>query len=173
MKYVVILTLLLLSGCDSANSVEAQAVGQQQSIYVQNQPAPTFEWSLERHLMIQLYRARNQRVTTYSYVVSPMTGRVMFSCPSMGYPIPATTQLTNTEAADVNGHVLPQAEPNGLYSPTETHATWVMCLRPNGDVMPVYIENDVFCSPVQLIEQGGQLVPAVDQQPSISLRTVR
>lgn len=124
------------TGCD-ADSSEHSAVDSQQSIYVSNQPIPTFQWSLERHLLVQLYQARNQSVATYSYVVNQYTGRIQWRCTSLGFPIPATTQLTNPMRVAYQNAVIPQPEPNGVYAPRQprergccaraTTATWSPC----------------------------------------------
>jgi hypothetical protein len=160
------------SSCDSDHH-EREDVERQQMLYVQNQPPPFFNWSLERHLMIQLYKARNERVPTYSYVVAPLTGKVVTSCPSLGYPIPATTQLTNPLKPSGNGYALPQAEPNGLYTPPATHGTWVMCLGPEGKVEPSYWELDVLTFPRPMKEVDGRLVPLEGGVSSLSIDVKR
>lgn len=158
---------------DSSDRREHSDVERQQVQYTRNQPPPTFDWSLERHLMVELYKARNTAAATYSYVVSPYTGKVLASCPSLGYPIPATTQLTNPMKWVGQGAILPQAEPNGLYSPPDTHGTWVMCLGPEGKVEPAYWEQDVMTFPRPMVERGGQLVPAEGGKSSITIDVER
>ena len=123
MRFPTLLTALLASmciganGCQSADSAEHDTVNSQQSVYVRNQPIPTFQWSLERHLLVQLYQARNQSVTTYSYVINQFNGSIMWSCTSLGFPIPATTQLTNPQRVANQNAVIPQPEPNGVFAP--------------------------------------------------------
>lgn len=156
-------------GCTSANTSEARKVNEQQHIYVTNQPAPVFDWSLERHLMIQLYQARNRAVATYSYVQSPYTGKVLFSCPSIGFPIPANTQLTNPESDILDRYPLPQAEPNGLYSSPSTHGTYIMCVNKAGKVTPAYSEPNVVAFVMPMREVNGTLVPVGGSEASISI----
>jgi len=172
--YALALIGLLSAGCwDNSDLQERSSVERQQDLYLKSQPTPFFDWSFERHLMIKLYEARNNAVTTYSYLQSPYTGKIMSSCPSLGYPIPATTQLTNPEKASRSGGgeviVLPQAEPSGLYSPPSTSATWVMCVGPDGNVEPVYWESNVQTYPRPMKEVDGQLVPVEGQAASISI----
>jgi hypothetical protein len=165
MKQLLVLPLLVLcmgasdAGCNESDSHESSDVEKQQLVYVKTQPPPWFDWSFERHLMIELYKARNQAVHTYSYVVSQYTGKILASCPSLGFPIPATTQLTNPNKWVAQGATLPQAEPNGMYSPPMTHATWVMCLGPDGKVEPAYWESDVMTFSRPMKEVNGTLVP--------------
>jgi hypothetical protein len=153
---------LLGMGCDEpANQREARAVDDQQALYVQNQPAPVFNYSLPRHLMVELYKAKNQNLATYSYVISPYTGKVIWYSPSLGYPIPGGTQLTNSQARDSSTStvVLPQAEPDGLYTPSTSEGTYVMCVDSDGMVTPAYVEDHVLCSVVPLKINNGVLMP--------------
>ena len=77
MRHSKILTILIalscvvLMGntCDNGSTTESrdsQAVQKQQSQYAIGQPVPAFDWSLERHLVIELYRVRNSKAATHS-----------------------------------------------------------------------------------------------------------
>jgi hypothetical protein len=154
-----VLSSVVLAGCtDTANEKEANNVERQQQIYTKSQAAPFFDWSLERHLMIELYKARNDAVVTYSYVRN-IQGNVIFSCNSIGFPVPSNEQLTNPESlASPNyrdSSVLPQAEPNGMYSSPSTSGTFVFCLSDDGSVSPSYFEQDVETHTAPLNEAGN------------------
>jgi hypothetical protein len=159
--------------CDNQrNSREANSVASQQDGFVRNQPHPVFDWSLERHLMIKLYEARNRAVNTHAYVMNRATGHILWSCNSLGYPIPATTQLTNPQVAVrvyQGGTTIAQAEPNGLYSPMDTSATWVMCVDDRGQVTPVYEEDHVHVFPFPMEEHEGHLTQVVGQASSLAI----
>lgn len=149
------------SKCSESDNRENRDVERAQVQFVTNQPPPIFDWSLERHLMVQLYQARNNAVVTYSYVLSPYTGKIIWGCPSMGYPIPYTTQLTNPQKYAYTGTTLPQPEPNGMYTGTTT-ATFVMCLdQGTGLVAPHYVEDEVtaFPWPMRNGQTGLERVP--------------
>jgi hypothetical protein len=155
---------------------EANIVEKQQSIYVSAQPVPVFDWSLERHLMTELYKARNNAVNTYSYVRNQYTGKVLSSCPSIGFPISAATQLTSPQRTEehwgqsAGGNVvIPQPEPNGLFSPPESRGTYVMCVNEDGSVSPRYYEEDVEAYVTPMKEVGGQMVPVEGSKPSITI----
>ena len=47
---------------------------------------------------------------------------------------------------------LPQADPNGLYSPNSAEGTWVLLKNPNNpkEVKPVYIEARILVSQFKL-----------------------
>lgn len=158
---VLIPIILMGAGCiDSANNKEADQVEQQQNLYVQNQPAPAFDWSLERHVFTELYKARNNAVQTFSYVRN-LNGQVIFSCKSIGFPLPSNDQLTNQESISYSSGgtpaVLPQAEPNGLYSSPSTTGTYVFCINSDGSVSPSYFESDVETHLSPLSEDGHSL----------------
>jgi hypothetical protein len=160
------------SGCeDKSDTKERLDVERGQAQLVQNQPAPVFQFSLERHIMIELYKARNKAVTTYSYVQSPFTGKIQWECVSIGFPIAATTQLTNPMKTDHSGQTvtIPQAEPNGMYAPPQSSATFVPCVGPDGSITPARIERDVDTYFQPMMEVNGKLVPVPGKTPSFSI----
>jgi hypothetical protein len=155
-------------GC-SAQPTAAQKENAQQDLQMQqflrNQPVPSFDWSLERHMLIQLYAARQRATTTFSVVQSEYTGKILWSCPSIGFPLPYSTQLTNPQQVETSGYdhgwavAIGQQEPNGLFPPPTSDGTWVPCVDEKGKITPVYEEKHVtvFLRPVT--EKDGQLVP--------------
>ena len=159
----VIMGSLSLTACNiesnTTASQETKAVERQQLQYQKGQPIPTFDWSLERHLVIQLYNIRNQKAATHSVWRSDR-GIVEGDCPSYGYGIPYDTSLTNPLVAtdiDMEGEEhnyqggalasVEQPEPNGIFASKNTQATWVMCLGEAGNIEPVYVETKVTVYP--------------------------
>lgn len=165
----VFLVLVVMAGCTSANFHESLDVNRQQAQYVNNQPPPFFDWSLERHLMTELYTSRNDAVATWSLTWDTFRGKISWECPSIGFPIPGGTQLTNPMSDLRTSDPVPQAEPNGLYSPSTSAGTYVMCLNDDGTVSPVYVEDNVrtFFTPMQ--ESDGKLVPIPGVDPSFKI----
>jgi len=160
------------SGCeDKSDTKERADVERGQAQLVQNQPAPIFQWSLERHIMIKLYEARNKAVTTYNYTQSQFTGKITWECVGIGFPIAATTQLTNPMKLAYNsgGATIPQAEPNGMYAPPQSSATFVPCIAPDGEIAPARVEDNVstFFQPME--EVGGKLVPVPGNKPTFTI----
>lgn len=92
---------------------------------------------------------------TYTYLVG-MHNELKLLCHSVGYGIPESSQYTNPEAdafyttSPVAHLAMPNADPNGLYSSPSANGTWVMCLDPNGKVVPVRSETNVITSPFPL-----------------------
>ena len=165
MKYLIILVLsmTMLTACkdrsNTSSTEEALKVNNQQKQYSIGQPVPAFDWSLERHLLIELYNLRNRKVSTHAVWRSDY-GMVEGDCPSMGYGLPYDTSLTNPlVATDIsqrgNNHTreggalvsIEQPEPNGVFASKNTSATWVMCLGESGAIEPVYIESKVTIYP--------------------------
>lgn len=110
----------------------------------------------ERKLLKDILEMRDQTgLATYTYLWSDVQGKLVFFCNSIGYGIPYATQFTNPEklVRPYQGEfgVLPQADPNGLFSPASAEGTWVMCKDPNGkEVRPVYVEPRVIVSQFKL-----------------------
>ncbi len=108
-------------------------------------------------------------MSTSSYVVNPYTGRINWECPSIGYPIPGGTELTNPLQDVGTGGPIAQAEPNGLFSPPSALGTYVMCLNDDGTVSPAYIEDNVRTFAQPMTEVDGRLVPVAGKVPSIRI----
>ena len=99
----------------------------------------------EKRMMKDIIELRDKMQPTYTYVMDQQ-GRYHKICDSVGYGLPYSTQYTNPQKkADWGSFAIPQADPNGLYSPTSADGTWVMCLNPKtGKAEPQYIEPRIF-----------------------------
>ena len=120
----------------------------------------------ERKLFKQILELRDQEsLITYCYLVNELNGEVgQFLGKGIGFGIPAATQFTNPNKVldpdQIPGQsyysgegtpvVIPQADPNGLFMPTSTSATWYMLLDAKGNPHPVYIEPLIIVSPFKL-----------------------
>lgn len=111
----------------------------------------------ERKILKDILELRDQEgLVTYTYLYSDMTGKLIYFGETIGYGIPYATQYTNPEKIAnslVNGGyaILPQADPNGLFSPQSAEGTWVLMKDPNGiEVQPVYVEPRIIVSPFKL-----------------------
>ena len=155
------LTLLGVSlvGCEiTPSSDETQREEQERILQEGSRQTgmPNIKNFRERKLLKQILEMRDQDgLVTYTYTVPETTGRPVFLCNSIGYAIPAATQYTNPQKTDYysTGSVtLPQADPNGLFSPDNAEGSWVMCTDPSGSgkTRPVYIEPRVIVSPFKL-----------------------
>lgn len=148
----------------SAIKSERKTTQEAAQAFSTNQPMPVFTWSQQRQTLIDIITMQIETTATFSYffAVGRADAEPVFSCPSIGDPIPATYQLTNPEASqwDSNGgnFTLPQMEPTGVYS-GETEGTNVLCVGDNGTRYKVYWEGQVMTTTLQLAWDGYKLAP--------------
>jgi hypothetical protein len=112
----------------------------------------------EKKMVKLLYELRdNPNTINYVYTFSEVSGKNVYLGKCIGYGIPYSTQFSNPEKW-VDGpttalyHLLPQAEPNGLFMPSSSEGTWIMMINPTNpnDIKPVYIEPKIIVSPFPL-----------------------
>ena len=118
-----------------------------------------------------------KKVATWTVIRSD-TGVLEYDCPSIGYPLPYDTGLTNP-LKRMYGHngggIVEQAEPNGLFSSKNSIATWVRCVVTVNDKdveAPLYFESRVtaFPFPVDVNYETGRVTPVADAAPSITIK---
>ena len=168
---VCLILSLAITGCYA--DTQSDAENKQQSLIVsaitENQKIPDLGgYSFERQIVIETVLARNNTVSTYTYQIT-MTGFIIEICPSVGYPIPYSTQLTNpqiptrlkVDSAEGGVYflegVVANPEVTGLYPPVSADATWIQCANSDGSVTPVYYEEKVEAFPFR-IQSNVQLV---------------
>jgi len=154
MKFVIVPAMALaLAGCNMEPSSDRQQREQQEAISKQSHMAvgmPAITRFSEKRMMKDILEMRDQMHPTYTYLVGEQAGVIGEKvCDSLGYGLNGATQYTNPQKmtySDGGGHVLvlPQADPNGLFSPAAAEGTWVMCKVPCSDkIQPQYIEPRV------------------------------
>jgi hypothetical protein len=156
-----------LTGCDSAPSSDDTQRAQQEKILAEGTAQigmPSIKNFREKKLLKDILELRDQTgLVTYTYVenMNPVIvpgrtalgGKLTFMGESVGYGIPYATQFTNPQKVEYHsssGYVaLPQADPNGLFSPASAEGTWIMLRDPSGakGTQPVYVEPRVVVSP--------------------------
>lgn len=155
---------LTLTGCPedqpSADTVQNARQEQLNKQAVMSVGMPTINNFAEKRELKQIYEMRDNSITTYTYFLD-REAHTHKLCDSIGFPIPYATEFTNPqhiEQSYQSGYaILPQADPNGLYSPAAAAGTWVLCKNPNPNPPagqptsgPVYAEPDVITSPFPL-----------------------
>lgn len=168
MKLLAILPIVLaLASCDApsktGSSDEIQQAEQERILQEGTSTIgmPAIKNFREKRLLKDIIEMRDQDgLTTFTYIVAEQTGKLVFIGESIGYGIPAATQFTNPQkvAERYTSHqtgayavTLPQADPNGLFSPSSADGTWVILKDPKGNATkPVYIEPRVIVSPFRL-----------------------
>jgi len=153
-----IVVLMMDDSCDSKPTTDQiQAARQekiQQEIAAQT-GMPSIKNGREAKLLKAIYEMRDQNISTYTYMFSEMTGKFRLLGNSIGYGIPYATQYSAPSKLwnywDHNYMQVPQAEPNGLFPPSNAEGTWILLKDPNGtEVKPVYVEPRITVSPFPL-----------------------
>lgn len=122
-------------------------------------------WQQRKTLKMILELCDQEDLTCYAYLQNSYTGKLIYIGRCMGYGIPFSAQYTNPQRVvdgekftiDYAGSVAPmtisQADPNGLYMPTSSSATWLIMLDPRTkEPRPVYFEPTIVVSPFPLQE---------------------
>lgn len=138
-----------LAGCEqNSTQVERQKQEQlsMQGVAVVGMPAITN--FAEKKMFKDILELRDKMTPTYTYLTGEQAGTVGEKiCDSLGYGLPAATQYTSPQKLAYGNNsnaVLPQADPNGLYSPAAAEGTWILCKIPNSDkIAPQYIEGRI------------------------------
>lgn len=157
--YLVLLAGVLLlcsanGGCEFEDSDDVQRRQNEELVSEATSQVgmPNIKNFRERKILKDILEMRDQDgLTTYTYLVAEQTGKLVFLGESVGYGFPAATQLTNPMRREYSGLALPQADPNGLFSPDSAEGTYIMLKNPHGDnVSVVYVEPRIIVSPFRL-----------------------
>lgn len=161
MKYTYLIVLLITSifflgnACERTGSTDDAQNKQTEQMVRQAQQMlgmPEITNFTERRLFKNILERRDQIFPTYTYIMD-MNGNLHFLCNSIGYGIPFSTQYTNPMRTvhEPNGgdHAIPQPDPNGLFMPTSSDATYVLCGTDN-DNEPQYVEEKIIVTTFEL-----------------------
>ena len=137
--------LMSNSGCEDSDDVQRK---QQETILSEGTKAvgmPAIKNFREKRILKDILELRDQNgLVTYTYIFSEITGKYTYLGETIGYGIPYATQFTNPMKANGSYGPLPQADPNGLFSPASAEGTWVMMLNPvSNEAEPQYIESRI------------------------------
>lgn len=151
---VVVLAVLLV-GC-TEDKKQTNATKEDQKIsasilagYQKSQPVPKMNWSQLRQNLIEIETAQVKTTATTSFFFNQGIQDPIISCPSIGFPIPATYQLTNPQQVVTHGYsdarsgtAIPQIEANGVFT-ADTTGTYVICVDAKGKPYASYWEGFV------------------------------
>ena len=134
----------------AANSNDAQKSGAALHQLQINQPTPQYNWSQYRETLIQIENAQANSTQTTSFFFNQGVADPIQSCPSIGFGMASTTELTNPlQAVDGSGGnggygitTIGQADPTGVYSGNST-GTYVVCVNADGSNYFQYWEGFV------------------------------
>lgn len=140
-----IIGLIFLSGCSTTDlNADTKQTQKQEELEKEmrdniGDPEITEFWEAQNYNKI-MEKRDNPKLICYWYTKNEYTGKYIYEGQCSGFGVPYSTQISNPEKIvegdkelgyDLSGYVnypmsKPQAEPNGLYMPTSSSATWVL-----------------------------------------------
>jgi len=150
-----IVAALTLAGCSHSSGTSAQQQENQQqqqdtSSLINDQPIPHFNYSQIRQTLIDAETISANGTQTTSFFFQLGDQDPVFSCPSLGVPVANTAQLSNPDqnynsgyASGGTSYPIPQMDPNGIYAPSASSGTYVICVNSSGQKYLQYWEGDV------------------------------
>lgn len=161
-----------LAGCGKRETASSKENLYTQTLMEQSANAvgyPDVSNFFEKAQLKEIYELRDDpKLICYWYTKNDMTGKWIYQGKCVGYGIPYTTQFTQPEtvqraalpALNINGQdkgyneylteILPQADPNGLYSSPSTSATWILSVDEDGNITPTYVESEITVSQTKM-----------------------
>lgn len=122
----------------------------QETIYNTNQPIPVFSYSQQRQTLIDVLNAEANPTPTTTFFFNLGVANPVSSCPSIGYPVSATDELSNPDQLTRSGQngyniegAIPQIDPNGIYSGGSSTGTYALCRNNSGTPYAFYWEGYV------------------------------
>jgi hypothetical protein len=153
---LIVLVAFLISGCyEETKSSDKIQQDQQEQILKEATAStgmPNIKNFREKKFAKMLLELRDQEgVATYAYLYCEFTGKFTYLGECIGYGLPYAAQYTSPNKIELNERrtayeyfVMPQADPNGLFSPASADATWIMLIdEKTGEAYPSYIESKV------------------------------
>lgn len=158
--YFLLLTLmafLLMSntGCNTSTSDQKLAAKQEILMLEAEQQVsmPNIINFTQRKTLKWIQELCDQgNLVNYAYTYSEMTGKYTYIGKCLGYALPFSTQFTNPEKivrkeASIYFN-MPQADPNGLFMPSSSEASWVVLIDDlSGKPYPIYSEPRLLITP--------------------------
>jgi len=150
---MIICALFTFSGCFEETADEKQASKTEDLMAEIDKQVgmPNIINFQQKKLMKMIFElCDKENLITYAYIKSDYQGKLMFIGKCIGFGIPFSAQYTNPERVARyygTGMSLPQPDPNGLFMPTSSSATWLMMIDPEtNEPRPVYIEPEIVVS---------------------------
>lgn len=178
MKYLAMaLTVFLFCTAGSCTgedeSKDSKTVRRQEEQYTKGQPPPAAAWSQKRQNIIDIETAQIVTTVTTTFFFNQGIQNPIKICPSIGFPIPATDQLTNPEKVldrregDV---VIAQQETTGVFT-GDTSGTYVICVDENGKGRIVYWEGFVQAETGEATwdREQGMIIPKGESTATVSV----
>lgn len=146
---------LIAAACNSgaapqtANNKTQKTSASSLNQFEQAQPVPKFSWSQLRQDLINIEQAQANGAQTTTFFFNQGVQSPVQSCPSIGFPVASTTELTNPlqptwtgNTRAIAGVAIGQLTPNGVYAGNST-GTYVVCVGAAGKPFIDYWEGFV------------------------------
>jgi hypothetical protein len=173
LAFLLIATGIATSSCSSKDyepSAEQKDRAATENImkdYGQTQPIPKMNRSQVRESLIEIQKLEARATSTYS-VERAMDGRVLRLFPSIGYPIPGGTSLTNPLQPTCTGYsngysctTIGQAETTGVFIPSTSEGTRIIEVLPDGSKVAFYSESKISTYAYPVVQKDAyQVIPA-------------
>ena len=159
MKKILIITIFIFCtffGCErTADEKQASKTANMMLEINRQVGMPNIINFQQKKLMKMIFElCDKENLITYAYIKSDYQGKLMFIGKCIGFGIPFSAQFTNPERVTKyygQGMTIPQPDPNGLFMPISSSATWLMMIDPKtNEPRPVYIEPEIVVSPFLL-----------------------
>lgn len=144
--------------CTASACQNSQPAGQSQENTAQqadqasleaSQPLPHYNYSVIRQTLIDAETIAANGTQTTSFFFQMGSPDPVYSCPSLGMPVPNTASLSNPQQvvpdpnASSGSEVIGQEDPDGIYQPSASDGTYVICLNSAGAKYLDYWEGNV------------------------------
>lgn len=171
---------LTATACSQAPSVsEKEQLAQQADTRSldTNQPIPHYNFSQIRQTLIDAENISAQGTQTTTFFFQMGDPDPVFTCPSIGMPVANTAQLSNPD--QITGvpsnwgggsATIGQEDPNGIYAPSSSQGTYVICVNNGGQKYLQYWEGDVMSVTAAATWDTGSHSVHVTGAPTYRLR---
>jgi hypothetical protein len=169
---IVIPVLLGAWSCDDNAAVNADrdTMNQIQLDYQNNQPVSRAPFSQYRQTVNDVEAAQIHGMATTTFQFNAGVKDPIDSCPSIGFPVPSTAQVTNPLVKMQNSEaVIAQMESNGIFT-GDSSGTYVVCVAPNGTKYIDYWEGYVKTKGGPAHWDGTKIV--LDGEPTVLSKDV-
>jgi len=159
---VILFVTFLISSCGGNKISDADRQQSEQTAKMMDEAnrqtgMPNLTNFQQKKILKEIYElCDKENLICYAYIQSDYTGKLVFLGKCIGYGIPFSAQYSNPttykrihSGGDLKA--MPQPEPNGLFMPTSSSATWLIMIDPETqESRPMYLEPNIVVSPFKL-----------------------
>jgi len=161
--FVIIFSAIMISGCidTSPSTDKVQMVATERLMSEANRQVgmPNItNFAQKKTMKLIQEECDNEDLICYAYLKSDYSGKLVYIGKCIGYGVPFSAQYTNPMRA-LDGPstgeftTIPQPDPNGLFMPTSSSATWLLMIDPvTSKPRVAYFEPEIVVVPFKLPE---------------------